>query len=161
MITDHIPLTATGKVAVYQIVNSDVKGTKYKVEPIRIQNKLLDVQLLPVPTADNGPGQWSGVPDELVKEADIMGKFFSVTQNGFQPPQGFQMPQMPQGFRMPQMPQGFPFPNMPAQGKNGQTEGESDAQAKPGGMQMPNLGPIMDLLGKLFNASTIDHFFED
>ena len=122
VITNSIPLTATGKVDVYQIVNNGVKGVKYKVDPIRRHKKLIDIRLIPVPAVENELGMWSGIPDELSKEIDIMNNLFPGFQNSFQPPQGFPFPQMPnmqQGFPFPQMPnilQGFPFPQMPVQG---------------------------------------------
>ena len=136
VITDSIPLTTTGKVDVYKIVNSNVKGTRYKVEPVRKQGKLTDIQLIPVSATENLPGMWAGAPDELAKQVDTLDKLVSFGKNGFLPPQGLPLPNLlPQGLPLPnilpqgkdnQPPQGFPFPPgwpfpiLAAQGKDNQ-----------------------------------------
>ena len=76
------------------------------------------------------------------------------------------MAPMPQGPQCSQTPQGFP--QMPF----GQMPQQPDGQATQGFPQMPfgqnpgqggkmNMGPVMDMLGKMFNASDCDTFYED
>ena len=65
VITDHIPMTLTGKVDVHAIIKEGVKGPVYMVTPIRRQGKLFDIGLVPVPKKADNLAVLSGMPDEL------------------------------------------------------------------------------------------------
>jgi hypothetical protein len=72
VITDHIPLTPTGKVDVYAIIKEGVNGTAYMVKPIRRQDRLCDIGLVPVPQKSDRLASVSGIPDELDVGNELM-----------------------------------------------------------------------------------------
>ena len=62
VITDHIPLTDTGKVDVPAIAKGGVKGTRIDVKPVRRNRSLVDIRLV---KARAGGPSFAGIPDEL------------------------------------------------------------------------------------------------
>ena len=64
VISDQIPLTATGKVDVHRIAKEGAVGKRYKVQPVRNTEGLTDIRLEYV-DASSDPSTWAGLPDEL------------------------------------------------------------------------------------------------
>ena len=63
VIADELPLTDLGKVDVHRIVNGEVAGTRYKIQPVRVNGALKDIVLTPALFPDTP--LWSSVPEEL------------------------------------------------------------------------------------------------
>jgi acyl-coenzyme A synthetase/AMP-(fatty) acid ligase len=62
MITGRIPFNAGGKVDVRKVIKGEVRGRLYKVEPVRSDGRLTDIELIPYVDA---PGRRAGRPEEL------------------------------------------------------------------------------------------------
>ena len=183
VIADKLPITATGKVSIYDIQKNGVSnGIYFRVDAIRVDDALVDIKLIPIPGKDVFSGH--GVPEELMKDLESfnnMNKFGSMsgantngTTEGQQAPQGFGYQQManfmPQGFSYQQManfmPQGFSYqqmPNFKPQGFGYQPMAEG--QQAPQGFnyqQMPAMmSQLMNILGLYFKNSQDDYDYED
>ena len=155
VIVDKLPMTATGKVSIYDIQKNGIRNGRYfRIDAIRVNNALVDVKLIPI-TGHEAFGS-HGVPEELHKDLEsLMGGLGKLGKNpndfssvgeeegqqmpnfqpqgfGYQPmAEGQQMPNfMPQGFGYQQQPQGQQMPNFMPQGFG--------YQQQPQGQQMPN-----------------------
>ncbi|MBR3166057.1 MAG: AMP-binding protein [Lachnospiraceae bacterium] len=101
VITNHIPLTPTGKVDVYAIIKKGVNGTAYMVKPIRRQDRLCDIGLVPVPQKSDRLASVSGIPDELDVGNELMqalGLFLPGLKHAPQSPGRQQGPMQPPFF---------------------------------------------------------------
>ena len=80
VIADELPLTDLGKVDIHRIVNGEVSGARYKIQPIRANGVLKDVVLTPAEYRDTP--LWAGVPEELEDMSGGIFKLFSkITPN--------------------------------------------------------------------------------
>ena len=64
VLTDHIPLNSGGKVDSRRLANGGLEGERYNVKHVRLNGKINDIILLPVPEEEAG-GLSGGIPEEL------------------------------------------------------------------------------------------------
>ena len=64
VLTDHIPLNSGGKVDSRRLANGGLGGERYNVKHIKLNGKINDIILLPVPDEEAG-GLSGGIPEEL------------------------------------------------------------------------------------------------
>ena len=75
VIAEKLPFNGSGKVSIYEIQQNGVTGGRhYRIDPIRIDGKLVDVKLMPV-AKEFAFGNY-GVPEELMQDAEEAGIAF-------------------------------------------------------------------------------------
>jgi len=64
VLTDHIPLNSGGKVDSRRLAAGVLEGKRYNVHHVKLNGKINDIVLLPVPEDESG-GMSGGIPEEL------------------------------------------------------------------------------------------------
>ena len=78
VLTDHIPLNSGGKVDSRRLANGGLEGTRYNVKHIKLNGRINDIVLLPVPEEEAG-GLSGGIPEELEDDPyNILSEIFAA-----------------------------------------------------------------------------------
>ena len=78
VLTDHIPLNSGGKVDSRRLANGGLGGERYNVKHIKLNGKINDIILLPVPDEEAG-GLSGGIPEELEDDPyNILAEIFAA-----------------------------------------------------------------------------------
>ena len=78
VLTDHIPLNSGGKVDSRRLASGGLNGTRYNVKHIKLNDRINDIILLPVPEDESG-GLSGGIPEELEDDPyNILSEIFAT-----------------------------------------------------------------------------------
>ena len=64
VITETIPLNTSGKVDAKKLAAGGVKGDRYSVKPVKMDDKVVDILLVPAAEGENAT-MGAGIPEEL------------------------------------------------------------------------------------------------
>ncbi len=138
-ITRNLPRTATGKVAVSEITDTNLKTKRYVIKPIRENGQLTDIRLYR--GREEEFGLLYGIPEELEESYRMYFEPEHTEQNH------------PKARRMP----------MPSMGCDPRRRPMPEEEEEPDAAEMPNMlgGELGRVLGFFFNAADTDYFYED
>lgn len=75
---EAIPLNSSGKVDLKKLASGTVKGTRYSIKPVKLDNKVVDILLVPAVEGENAT-VGAGVPEELENDPyNILSEVFAV-----------------------------------------------------------------------------------
>lgn len=74
-----MPLNSNGKVDAKMLKTGAVKGARYSIRPVHVDDKLLDILLVPAAREGEFATVGAGVPKELENDAyNILAEFFAA-----------------------------------------------------------------------------------
>lgn len=78
VIVDRIPLNSSGKVDAKKLASGTVTGSRYSVKPVRVDDKVLDILLVPAAEGENAT-MGAGIPAELEGDPyNILSEVFAI-----------------------------------------------------------------------------------
>ena len=77
VLTEKIPLNSGGKVDAKRLTSGTVEGKRYNVQPVKLNDKIVDILLLPA--SENETGSTGAIPEELENDPyNILAEIFAA-----------------------------------------------------------------------------------